>query len=71
MKGFVVNLEKWEEFLPPDPSGWLRRHSVFINPQAMEILDVTPRQPVRVTTPFRHYVGVVWPCREVGSVLMP
>ncbi|EYC29277.1 hypothetical protein Y032_0006g2881 [Ancylostoma ceylanicum] len=68
MKGFVTNLEKWEESLPPDPSGWLRRHSVLINPQAMEILGVTPRQPVRVTTPSRHYIGVVWPCKELGAM---
>ncbi|KAK6729426.1 hypothetical protein RB195_006465 [Necator americanus] len=68
MKGFVVQLEKWEEFLPPNASGWLRRHSVFIHPQAMEILGVTPRQPVRVSTPFKEYVGVLWPCKELGAM---
>ncbi|ETN81919.1 hypothetical protein NECAME_00270 [Necator americanus] len=70
MKGFVVQLEKWEEFLPPNASGWLRRHSVFIHPQAMEILGVTPRQPVRVSTPFKEYVGVLWPCKEVLSIFV-
>ncbi|KJH43746.1 ATPase, AAA family [Dictyocaulus viviparus] len=32
----------------------------------MNILDVTPRQPVRVQTPFHEFIGVLWPCKELG-----
>ncbi|CAJ0592881.1 unnamed protein product [Cylicocyclus nassatus] len=68
MKGFVTQFEKWEEYMPPDASGWLRRHSVLIHPQAMEILSVSPRQPVRVCTPLREYIAVIWPCKELGAM---
>ncbi|KAE9416264.1 hypothetical protein Angca_000911, partial [Angiostrongylus cantonensis] len=66
MKGFAVHLKNWEEYLPPNAGGWLRRHSVLIHPQAMEILKVTARQPVRVVTPSYDYIGVIWPCKELG-----
>ncbi|KAK6012504.1 hypothetical protein OSTOST_22347 [Ostertagia ostertagi] len=66
MKGFVVQFEKWDEYLPPDTCGWLRRYSVFMHPQAMEILGINARQPVRVQTPVSDYIGVVWPCKEIG-----
>lgn len=66
MKGFTVRVQHWEDCLPPDSYGWLRRYSVLIHPEAMEILGVTPRQPVRVQSLEREYVGVVWPCKEIG-----
>ncbi|VDO39966.1 unnamed protein product [Haemonchus placei] len=66
MKGFVVQCDKSSDYLPPDTSGWLRRYSVLMHPQAMEILDINPRQPVRVQTPVHEFIGVVWPCKELG-----
>ncbi|VDM53005.1 unnamed protein product [Angiostrongylus costaricensis] len=66
MKGFAVQLENLEEYLPPNAGGWLRRHSVLIHPQAMEILEVTARQPVRIVTPSYDCIGVIWPCKELG-----
>ncbi|KAK5973819.1 Transitional endoplasmic reticulum ATPase [Trichostrongylus colubriformis] len=66
MKGFVVQFDKSDGYLPPDTSGWLRRNSVLMHPQAMEILGIYPRHPVRVQTPFHEYIGVVWPCKELG-----
>ncbi|WKX89915.1 hypothetical protein Q1695_009059 [Nippostrongylus brasiliensis] len=35
MKGFVTQCDKWEDYLPPDTSGWLRTHSVFLHPQSV------------------------------------
>ncbi|KAK6048993.1 hypothetical protein COOONC_13502 [Cooperia oncophora] len=66
MKGFVVQFDKIDDYLPPDTSGWLRRYSVLMHPQAMDILGINPRQPVRVQTPAQEYIGVIWPCKELG-----
>uniref|UniRef100_A0A1I7XRT7 AAA domain-containing protein n=1 Tax=Heterorhabditis bacteriophora TaxID=37862 RepID=A0A1I7XRT7_HETBA len=70
MKGFLSHIDKVLEYLPPDATGWMRTHSILIHPQTMDILGVMPRQAVRVKTPTGVFIGVLWPCKELGILRM-
>ncbi|KAK6024083.1 ATPase, AAA family [Ostertagia ostertagi] len=67
MKGFVVQFEKWDEYLPPDTCGLATGYgSAFHAFLSNGLLGINARQPVRVQTPVSDYIGVVWPCKEIG-----